>query len=240
MQSERTLPLACTPAATPQVAKVRTRHTTEPIEPASDKLGLPMLSPKSPAEKQTFQDLPPITTANDDKVPLPTMHHRTTATAYSKDRRDCLLQWVNKPSATVTDRVKRNRSFRVAMSDTIEHAYHTLPPERQPSVENLSMMTESTIATFESPSMLSIHSVESDALDCSRQQHNFLAASPPFIPSQPPPLNSMYRTRTNNTVHGTRLCISDQPLPSINQRTSSLPRNPKLKKWHSERIKRKH
>ena len=241
MQSERTLPHTYTPSVPPQVAKARTRHTTAPVEPAGhDKLGLPMLSPKSPTEKQTFQDLPPI--ANDGgKVPLPSMHHRTTATVYRKEsRRDSLLQWVNKPSTTTAaDRIKRNRSFRVAVAEPTEQLYHTPPLDRQPSLENLSVMTESTNATFESPSMLSIHSVESDALDCSRQQHNFLAASPPFIPSQPPPLTSVHRTRTV-TVHGTRptQSISDQLLPSINQRASSLSRNPKLKKWHSERIKK--
>ena len=241
MQSDRTLPHAYPPAV-PQVAKVRTRHTTEPEPTAHDKLGLPMLSPKSPIEKQTLQDFPPIATNDGDKVPLPSMHHRTTATPFNKEsRRDSLLQWVNKPSSNATDRIKRNRSFRVATSDPAEQVYHTLSPERQPSLENLSMMTESTHVTLECPSMLSIHSVESDALDCSRQQHNFLSASPPFIPSQPPPLQSVHRIRTM-TVHGTRpmQSIVDQPLPSINQRASSLSRNPKLKKWHSERIKKKH
>jgi len=240
MQSDRTLPHTYSPAVPPQTTKVRTRHTTTPVEPtAREKLGLPILSPKSPVEKQTFQDFPPIATNDGDKMPLPSMHRCTTATAFGKEsKRDSLLQWVNKPSSTTVDRIKRNRSFRVAMSGATEQVYHTLPPERQPSLENLSVMTESTNATFESSSMLSIHSVESDVLDCSRHQHHFLAASPPFIPS---PMQSVHRTQTM-TVHSTRPShsIADQLLPSIDQRASSLSRNPKLKKWHSERIKRKH
>ena len=231
IQSERALPHACSPN------KQRSRHATIPDNtPAPTKLGLPLLSPKSPTDKQ---DYPVDSPAN---TQLPSMHQRPCTKACSReDKKNGLLQWVNRPMTNAaSDRLKRHRSFKTPMPapDPEPHQAFHYPMQKQPSLENLSVSTDGTFAGFDSPSMLSIHSVESDALELSRPHGaSHLTASPPFVPS--PPSSAMHylpHHYRGQAMHSRPPSTNtNQHLPSITQKD----RQGKIKKWHSERIKKR-
>ena len=212
----------------------RSRHSTVPDNtPVPTKLGLPLLSPKSPTDKQESLD----STVN---TQLPSMHQRPCTKACSREnKKNGLLEWVNRPvTNAASDRLKRHRKTSMPLSDPEPHQEFHYPMQKQPSLENLSVTTDGTFVGFDSPSMLSIHSVESDALEWSRPHGaGHLAASPPFVPSPPSStIHHLPHHYRGQTVHSRPPSSSmDQHLPSITQKD----RQGKIKKWHSERIKKR-
>lgn len=227
IQSERVLPHACSPD------KQRSRHVTAPSDhPVPNKLGLPMLSPKSTIEKQEYPMDSPV------NVQLPSMHQRPCTKASSREnKKNGLLEWVSRPLTNASsDRIKRHRSFKTSRQTCDPDPHHLQVfhdhIQRQPSLENLSVTTDGTFMGIDSPSMLSIHSVESDALD------GHLAASPPFVPS---PLPSEYHHHHHHPLYRTQTQPS-RPPSSVNQHLPSITpskvdKQGRIKKWHSERIK---
>ena len=233
IKSERVLPHAYSPD------KQRSRHPTMPDNTHNPtKLGLPALSPKSTIEKQEFP--------SDDKH-LPSMQQRPYTNASNREsKKSDLLQWVNRPTTNdASDRLKRHRSFKTSrpVPDPEPPQVFLHPMQRQPSLENLSVSTDGTFTGFDSPSMLSIHSMESDALECSRPHGaGHLTASPPFVPSTPSsethhlfPHHALYQTQT----------LPSRPPSTMNRHLPSITppkvdkQQSRLRKWHSERIKNK-
>ena len=233
MQSERTIPHACSPN------KQRSRHSTLPDNTSVPaKLGLPLLSPKSPTDKEDSIVNNPVNTR------LPSMHQRPSTKACTREnKKSDLLQWVNRPvTNAASDRLKRHRSFKTSTfaCDPEPHQTFHCPMQKQPSLENLSVTTDGTFIGVDSPSMLSMHSVESDVLEWSRPHAaGHLTASPPVVPS--PSSSTLlhvlhgHPSHQRQTIHSRPLSNSkDEHLPSITQKD----RPGRLKKWHSERIKR--
>ena len=234
IKSERILPHTYSPD------KQRSRHPTAPDEThIPTRLGLPALSPKSAIEKH---ELP------SDDTHLPSMHQRPATKASSREsKKNNLLQWVNRPATNeASDRLRRHRSFKTPRPESEPPQIYLDPMQRQPSLENLSVATsnDGTFTGFDSPSMLSIHSVESDSLDCSRPHGaGHLAASPPFVPTPPPSVTHhlhvhypLYRTHTTPSRPPSSM---NQQLPSITP-PPNVGKQGRLRKWHSERIKNKH
>jgi len=209
-----------------------------------DSLGLPVLSPKSSIEKK---EIPyPDSPVN---APLPSMQQRPNTKACNREnKKNGLLEWVNNRPMTndASNRLKRHRSFKSSMPVTSDPEPHQLQVfhcamSRLPSSENLSVTTDTTLTSFDSPSMLSIHSVESDALDWSRPHGaGHLTASPPFVPSSQPATLQHFQPhhhhRTQPSLSRLPPSLADQHLPSITQKVDKQGR---MKKWHSERIKRR-
>lgn len=238
-QSERTLPQACLPD------KQRSRHSTEPDDISMhNKLGLPMLSVNNKiyTEKQEL-----TSPENPAHLPLPSMHTRPSTKACNREsKKNGLLEWVNRPMTNAaSNRIKKHRSFKAIrpISDPeshvhLLHVFHTM--ERPPSLENLSVITDATFNVLDSPSMLSIHSVESDGLDLSRPHGaGHLAASPPFVPSASPSTlhylpHHFHRTQTLPSRPPST--IAGQHLPSI---TPKVDKQSRTKKWHSDRIRKR-
>ena len=232
IQSERALQNAYSPD------KQRSRHSTVPDDaPVSNKLGLPLLSPKSATEKLESS------VGNPANTQLPSMHQRPCTKACNREnKKNGLLQWMNRPVTNAADdRLRRHRSFKTSVPapDPEPHQAFHYPMQKQPSLENLSVTTDGTFAGFDSPSMLSIHSVESDGLEWSRPHGaGHLAASPPFVPSPPSSgLHHLPHHYRGQAVHSRSPSSSmNQHLPCITQKD----RQGKIKKWHSERIKKRH
>ena len=237
MQSERTIPQACSPN------KLRSRHLTMPDNTSIPaKLGLPMLSSncKLPTDKEDSCSV----VNNPVNAQLPSMRQRPSTKACSREsKKSDLLQWVNRPvTNAASDRLKRHRSFKTTTfaCDSEPHQAFHCPMQKQPSLENLSVTTDGTFIGVNSPSMLSMHSVDSDALELSRPHAaGHLTASPPFVSTPPssamhhlPHSHPPYRRQTIDSRPPS--CSKDQHLPSITQND----RPGRLKKWHSERIKR--
>lgn len=213
--------------------KQRSRHSTIPDNTSiSNKLGLPMLSPKSPTEKQEPSSL--------DSPHLPSMYQRPCTTSNRENKKNGLLQWVNRPATNAaSDRLKWHRSFKTPPEPEPCQVFQ-YPIEKQPSLENLSVTTDGTFTGLDNPSMLSIHSVESDALDWSRPHGaGHLVASPPFVPS---PVSSTFQhSHNHHSIHRTQTIPSRPPSSSVDRQLPSItPKANKpgrIKKWHSERIK---
>ena len=237
IKSERILPHAHSPD------KQRSRHTTAPDETQiPTKLGLPALSPKSAIEKQEVPS---------DDAHLPSMQQRPSTKVSSREsKKNTLLQWVNRPATNdPSDSLKRHRSFKISRPVTNPEPPQDFlnPIQRQPSLENLSVATstsiDGTFTGFDSPSMLSIHSVESDALDCSRPHGaGHLTASPPFVPSTsssaPHHLHVHYPFYRTQTTPSRLPSSTNQQLPSITP-PPKVEKQGRMRKWHSERIKNK-
>ena len=230
IQSERALSQAYSPD------KQRSHHSTVPDDTQiPTKLGLPMLSRKSTTERQES----PLD-ASVDKY-LPSMQPRPCSRVSSREsKKNGLLQWVNRPATNETnDRLKRQRSFKTSrpVSDPEPPQIFLHPMQRQPSLENLSVITDVTFTGFDSASMLSIHSVESDVLDCSRPHGaGHLIASPPFVPAPPSSATHHLHPRTH--------VLPSRPPSSMNRHLPSIipakvDKQGRLRKWHSERIKKR-
>ena len=194
-----------------------------------------MLSPKSTIERQESPLDAPV-----NKY-LPLMQQRPCSRVSSREsKKNGLLQWVNRPVTNETNnRLKQQRNFKTSrsISDPEPPQIFLCPTQRQPSLENLSVITDVTFTGFDSASMLSIHSVESDALDCSRPHGaGHLVASPPFVPTRPPSATHHLHPR----IHA----LPSRPPSSMNQYLPSIippkvDKQGRLRKWHSEKIKKR-
>ena len=230
IQSERVLSHVYSPD------KQRSRHSTVPDNThIPTKLGLPVLSPKSTNEQKESPLDAPV------DMYLPSMQQRPCSRVSSREhKKNGLLQWVNRPATNeANDRRKRHRSFKTSrlMSDPEPPQIFLYPTQRQPSLENLSVTSDVTFAGFDSPSMLSMHSVESDVLDCSRPHGaGHLIASPPFVPAPPP--------STAHHLHPRTHALPSRPPSGVNKHLPSIipskvDKQSRLRKWHSERIKKR-